>query len=132
MQIPQSLKYGRGLTGALSKHTLVGGKWVPTEGEGGGEAPAKPKEEQPKVSPKQVREKIGTVADSLSQSAGVWTARRGFFYTHGKTSADFVGRIKEALPEAEIVDSGTVDKPFRGGGSTAANSHWWVKFRVKA
>lgn len=42
MQTNLSAEYARRMGGALTKHTEVGGKWVPTPGEGGGAAEARP------------------------------------------------------------------------------------------
>jgi len=78
---------------------------------------------------KQVREKIIT-ADSHSVKAGVFTIRRGFFYTNGYTAEKFAQRVKEAFPTAVILESGEIWKPFRGGASVASQSHWFVKFSV--
>jgi len=77
---------------------------------------------------KQVKELLK--ASSYSKKGDVFTVRRGFFYTHGKTSQDFVNDVLTAFPEAKVVDSGEVWKPFRGGASVTASSHWFVKFTV--
>jgi hypothetical protein len=69
-------------------------------------------------------------ADSISQKDGVYLVRKGFFYTHGKGTEDFETRVKEIFPEAIILDSGEVWKPFRGGASVGKQSHWWVKFKL--
>ena len=76
-----------------------------------------------------------TYADTASKRSGIFTVRRGFFYTHGKTASDFANSIKEDLAKAgyeiEIIGKGEVWKPFKGGASVANSSHWWVKFIVK-
>jgi hypothetical protein len=79
---------------------------------------------------KQVRESLH--ADSVSQKDGVFTVRRGFFYTGGKTSEDFANAVKAVFPTAVVIDSGEVWTPFRGGATVAKQSHWWVKFTVPA
>ncbi len=79
---------------------------------------------------KQVREVLWP--DSTSVSKGVFTVRWGFFYTHGRTTSEFVAHVKAAFPDARVLDSGEVWKPFRGGATTAHSSHWFVKFTVPA
>jgi len=69
--------------------------------------------------------------DTLSKSGGIFTYRVGFFYTHGQTAGTHVARVKNALPDAIILDSGEMWKPFRGGASVAQSSHWYVKFRIE-
>ncbi len=66
--------------------------------------------------------------DTCSVKNGVFTARRGFFYTSGRTAEKFVACILKSFPTAIILDKGEVWKPFRGGASTTAQSHWFVKF----
>jgi hypothetical protein len=78
---------------------------------------------------KEVRAKLEGVFDSVSQKDGVFTVRLGFFYTFGKTTEDVENSVRRAFPNAEIVDSGQVWKPFSGGASVARSSHWFVKFR---
>jgi hypothetical protein len=78
---------------------------------------------------KQLREKLS--ADTYSLKNGIFTVRRGFFYTGGRTSEDFAQAVSAALPSATIVEHGEVWKAFRGGASTAQQSHWFVKFQVK-
>lgn len=68
--------------------------------------------------------------DSYSVKGGVFTVRREFFYTHGVTAKHQVLSVKKHIPNAVIVDSGEVWKPFRGGATTANSSHWFVKFTV--
>ncbi|MCR4301815.1 MAG: hypothetical protein NUV51_09410 [Sulfuricaulis sp.] len=75
---------------------------------------------------KQVRNALS--ADTYSAKNGVFTVRRGFFYTHGRTAESFVEAVKRAFPAAVILDSGEVWKAFRGGATTANQSHWYVKF----
>ena len=70
--------------------------------------------------------------DTASKRSGVFTVRREFFYTHGKTAQDFADRVAAELQEAgykiDVVDKGEKWAAFRGGASTANSSHWWVKF----
>lgn len=76
----------------------------------------------------ELKEKIG--ATTVSVSKGVYTARRSFFYTKGRTAADFAAEVKAAVPGAVIIDFQEVFKAFRGGASVANQSHWWVKFTL--
>lgn len=80
---------------------------------------------------KQVRAALDGLADSVSARDGGFTARRGFFYTHGYTADRFVAAVKTAVPGAVVTDSGEVWKPFRGGAAVGQQSHWFVKFRVE-
>lgn len=68
--------------------------------------------------------------DTASTKNGVYTIRKGFFYTNGFTAEKLAERVLEAYPEAKILDKGEVWKPFRGGASVAASSHWFVKFTL--
>lgn len=68
--------------------------------------------------------------DSASYRDGVYTVRDEFFYTHGRTADDLVADVKRAFPDATVLESGEVWKPFRGGASTANNSHWFVRFTL--
>lgn len=78
----------------------------------------------------EVKERLSGRIDTISKRNDVFTIRRGFFYRMGKTSADLVNMVKEAFPNADILDSGEQWKTFRGGSSVANSSHWWVKFKV--
>lgn len=75
---------------------------------------------------KEVKEKLSF--DTYSVKAGVFTVRKEFFYTMGKTTLYYEKTIKNAFPDAVIVDSGEVWKSFRGGASVANSSHFYVKF----
>ena len=70
--------------------------------------------------------------DTMSVKKGVYTARLGYFYTHGGTHEKFAAHIKESIPGAEIIESWNHWATFRGGASTANSSHWGVKFRIRA
>ncbi len=66
---------------------------------------------------------------TVSHKDGIFTVREEFFYTHGKTAQDLINKIKDAFQNIEIIDSGEIWKPFRGGASTANSSHWFVRFK---
>lgn len=67
---------------------------------------------------------------TVSVKHGVFTIRKGFFYTGGYTEQMLAAAVKKAFPTAVILDSGSVWKAFRGGASVAQQSHWFVKFSV--
>ncbi|MDD5651555.1 MAG: hypothetical protein PHF86_14265 [Candidatus Nanoarchaeia archaeon] len=69
-------------------------------------------------------------ASTLSKKSGVYTARWSYFYTSGITSDHKVAKVKSVFPQATIIDSGDVWKPFKGGASVANQSHWYVKFTL--
>lgn len=80
------------------------------------------------LSIKDVRDALNP--DSVSLKNGVFTIRRGFYYTNGFTADAYAAKVKAAFPTVRILDSGEVWKPFRGGASVAASSHWYVKFEI--
>lgn len=77
----------------------------------------------------EIKDAIG--ADTLSFREGIFTARRGFFYSHGGSSNQFAEKIRNRIKNAVILDHGEVWKPFRGGAPVAKQSHWWVKFTTR-
>lgn len=78
---------------------------------------------------KQVNEKL--MVDQVTLSKGTYTMRDEFYYRHGRSANDYVKLVRETFPNAEILESGEIWKPFRGGASTANSSHWFVKFKLK-
>jgi hypothetical protein len=88
----------------------------------------------PKTTLGALKELLGTAGvDSLgwSYTGKCYIARRGFFYTFGKTSADFAARIQAALPAAKIIRHYEKRTTFRGGASLASSSHFGVLFTIK-
>lgn len=79
---------------------------------------------------KEVKNALWGKFDTFSKRDGVFTVRREFFYTRGTHAEDKVNEVLAAFPNAKILDSGEVWKPFRGGASTANSSHWFVKFTL--
>lgn len=75
----------------------------------------------------EVKEKLKDF-DTYSVRKGIFTVRKEFYYPHGRHIDYFELKIKEAFPDAKIVDSAEIWKSFRGGASTADSSHWFVKF----
>ena len=85
---------------------------------------------------KKVREALEGVVDTVGKNkVGNLVVRREFFYTHGYTAEKFVQAVSAALNKADIlyrvVDSGETWKAFRGGASTANQSHWWVEIQLQ-
>lgn len=68
--------------------------------------------------------------DEVAYSNGIFTARIGFFYTHGKSTLDLIKKIEAVVPDFDVIDSGEVWKSFNGGASLRASSHWFVKFSL--
>jgi len=80
---------------------------------------------------KQIREALDGVVDTLGKNkAGNYVARRGFFYTNGGTADKFAEEIKRQIPAANILNTWERWTAFRGGASTANQSHWGVEFEV--
>lgn len=68
--------------------------------------------------------------DQLSKSKGIYTARWGYFYRHGRTSDECVQSVLDGLSGVRVIDSGDVWKSFRGGASVKNQSHFFVKFQI--
>lgn len=74
--------------------------------------------------------------DQVSKTrSGTFILRQGFFYKHGQTAEKFATRTIAAIKEklglnVELVGMDEVNKPFRGGGTTAQNSHFWVEVKI--
>lgn len=82
-----------------------------------------------KISTKTVRSLLH--ADQITaHKNGTFTARDEFFYTHGRTEQDLIDKVLAAFPQATILSSGEIWKPFRGGASTQQSSHWFVTFSL--
>jgi hypothetical protein len=70
--------------------------------------------------------------DTISRKDDVVTVRRSFFYRHGCDTGVIIERIKSIFPTAIIMEAEENWKPFRGGASVAAGSHWMVKFKLSS
>ena len=68
--------------------------------------------------------------DQCTKRNGVFTARKGFFYTHGMTAEKFAESILKFVPEAKVIETDEIWKPFIGGAPIARQSHFLVKFEV--
>ncbi len=71
---------------------------------------------------------VDVYPDMLSKKDGVFTARRGFFYRHGKTSQELADKIAKKF---KVLDHGETFNPFNGGASVKNSSHFWCKFELK-
>lgn len=81
----------------------------------------------------------GTGTNTLSMKGNVFTARRGFFYTHGFTAEKYAELIKKHVKEGyfnrytiQVVEAVEIWKDFKGGAPVAKQSHWKVVFRLIA
>lgn len=79
----------------------------------------------------QVHEKLVGIVDTVSKRGDTFTARRGFFYTHGNSSDKIAAAIQRLIPGAVIVDHEEIWKSFRGGAELRNSSHFCVKFRIE-
>jgi len=71
----------------------------------------------------------GILFNQISKNkSGNFIARRGFFYTNGACSENYADAVKKAFPSANIIDHGTIYKPFKGGASVSNQSHFYVEF----
>ena len=76
----------------------------------------------------EILEKIG--ADTINKRNGIYTVRKSYFYTFGKSTKNLKYKVLKAFPYAEIIDYGNHCTPFRGGQSVRDGSHWYVSFRL--
>ena len=71
----------------------------------------------------------GIHVDEVTVRKGIYTARQGFFYTHGRTSFHLFSEVSTAMhPWFTMTTHGTEHKPFKGGDSVKNSSHFWVNF----
>lgn len=76
------------------------------------------------------------MADQISKDReGNYIFRKGYYYRPSKMSPDdWAEKISKRLQEAginnSIVDLGDIWKPFKGGASLKAQSHYYVKIKV--
>lgn len=82
-----------------------------------------------------LRSIITGVDDATSHGDRQFTVRRGFYYKSGKTVEHFEKEIVSQLEKegysVTVIDSGEIEKPFKGGASTKNSSHWWIKLKVE-
>lgn len=69
-------------------------------------------------------------ASLISKKANTYTARWSYFYHNGQTASTKVDKVIAVFPNAKILDSGDIFKPFRGGAPISKQSHFFVKFEL--
>lgn len=72
----------------------------------------------------------GVHFDQITRRGNVWTVRRGFFYSFGQDASFYAEGVKNAFPNATILESGEFNAQFRGGAPIQKSSHWFVKFTL--
>lgn len=79
---------------------------------------------------KKLREALSGLEVSRKRNGNIMI-RKGFFYTMGMDEDKFANKVLTTLSDADIcvnvVSSGMVWKPFRGGARTANSSHFFVE-----
>ena len=83
-----------------------------------------------KITTKEIEKMLGSDFDTVSKRNGIFTIRKGYFYTYGKSEQDLVNTIELKIPFVKVIDSGNYCAPFKGGASIANQSHWWVRFTI--
>ena len=87
---------------------------------------------------KNILQKSHVSVDSIGKNkAGNIIVRHGFFYSHGYDSKQYEEAICKVLSgesinpiKFEFVESGEHWAAFKGGASTANQSHWWVEIKL--
>jgi hypothetical protein len=94
-------------------------------------------EQQKLPSAKALSERIP--CDSLGKNKeGNYVARRGFYYTMGKTADHYEKTVRNNFPmsinrvqyDIEVVKRGEYTAPFRGNATVKNSSHWYVEFKL--
>ncbi|MCK9574655.1 MAG: hypothetical protein WC979_00285 [Candidatus Pacearchaeota archaeon] len=76
-------------------------------------------------------EEKGIYPDILSKTRkGTFIARWEFYYTHGNTAEKYAAAIKNQFPDAVIVNTEKIWKPFRGDATVKQSSHFLVEFKI--
>ncbi|TXI89790.1 MAG: hypothetical protein E6Q36_02680 [Chryseobacterium sp.] len=90
-----------------------------------------------KITKQQVAEVLGLTEDCdpgcLTLSSGVFTYRRGYYWTPKSSPEEFFKKTLEKLFDKFDVNSilyGDNYKSFNGFGGIKKNSHYWMKFKV--
>ena len=72
--------------------------------------------------------------DQITFRNGVFTFRKGFFYTMGGSEDKLRTRLEKTLTGAgfkfKYIDGGEKWTAFGGGSSLANSSHWWIKAEI--
>jgi hypothetical protein len=77
-----------------------------------------------------VLQQAGFHYDSLSKSNGVFTYRRGFYYTQGNSAMKIAEKMTEKLPSIRILSAEDIWKRFVGGVSVKNQSNFCIKFTI--
>jgi signal peptidase I len=72
--------------------------------------------------------------DTVGRKGDNVLVRKGYFYSNGgsedKVADRAISTLAAAGIKARVMRTGDVWKPFKGGASIAAQSHWWVELRI--
>ncbi len=66
--------------------------------------------------------KFAINADSISIRKGVYTVRRGYFYSMGGSAEKFAAKVQAVFTNAHIIESGDHWTQFNGGAPLARNT----------
>lgn len=73
-------------------------------------------------------------ADNITKRNGIFTIRKGFFYTMGGSADKFRDSVEAELINHDIrfetIEADEVYKAFKGGAPIVKQSHWYVKVRI--
>lgn len=78
---------------------------------------------------KEMKKVLGASMISKKRN-GNYLARWSYFYRHDRSATKYAQQVKEAFPEATIIDSGDHWTEFKGGASVANQSHFYVEFKI--
>ena len=82
----------------------------------------------------EVKDKLqinGVTVDLIRKNDDIYMIMKSFFYTLGFSASQYVEQVKKVFPDAEILDSGEIWLPFKGGALVSNQSHWFVEFKLK-
>ncbi len=83
------------------------------------------------VTTEQMTEMIGSLADEVTKSKGLFTAYKGYFYTHGYDQDKMANNIGNKLghDKIKIISTKNQWKPFVGGAPLKKQSYFSVTFQ---
>ena len=81
---------------------------------------------------KEVRERLNTSFNIVSVRHGIYTAKKSYYWGVTKSGEAYADKVRELIPNAEIIEFGNHFAPFRGGARAGGpqDSYYWVKFKV--
>ena len=84
------------------------------------------------TSTKEIKALISHVADRVSFSKGIYTAKKSYYWGLTKDGSDFANKVMSLIPNAEQIDYGKHYHGFVGGAKTCSekDSYFYVKFKV--